>query len=56
MSSVSILTPVVVAARPVFSATVAAAATSMGYSVVANVLDQVGPRTAASKNLYHVKL
>jgi hypothetical protein len=56
MSSVSILTPVVVAAWPVFSAVVAAAATSMGYTVVADVLDKMGPMTAASKAARRVEL
>ncbi|HXI84355.1 MAG TPA: DUF1257 domain-containing protein [Verrucomicrobiae bacterium] len=56
MSSVSILTPVVVAAWPVFSAVVAAAATSMGYTVVADVLDKVGPITAATKVARRVEL
>jgi carbon monoxide dehydrogenase subunit G len=56
MSSVSILTPVVVAAWPVFSAVVAAAATSMGYTVVAEVLDKVGPMTATTKTTHRVEL
>jgi hypothetical protein len=42
MSSVSILTPVVVAAWNEFSAVVGATATSMGYTVVTDVLDKVG--------------
>jgi len=41
MSAVCILTPVVVAAWPAFSAAVAAAATSLGYSVVAEGVDIV---------------
>ncbi len=41
MGAVSVLTPVVVAAWPVFSAAVAAAATSLGYSVVAESIDQI---------------
>jgi hypothetical protein len=56
MSAVSILTPVVVAAWPVFSAVVAAAATSLGYTVVADVLDKVGPMTAATKTNRQVEL
>ena len=56
MSAVSILTPVVVAAWPVFSAVVAAAATSMGYTVVADVLDKVGPMTATAKTAGRVEL
>jgi hypothetical protein len=56
MSSVSILTPVVVAAWPVFSAVVAAAATSMGYTVVAEVLDKVGPGTAVTQSARRVEL
>jgi hypothetical protein len=53
MSAVSILTPVVVAAWPMFSAVVAAAATSMGYTVVADVLEKVGPTT---KTIQRVEL
>jgi len=41
MSAVCILTPVVVAAWPAFSALVAAAATSLGYSIVAEGVDRV---------------
>jgi Protein of unknown function (DUF1257) len=41
MSAVCILTPMVVAAWPAFSAVVAAAATSLGYSVVAESVDRV---------------
>jgi len=41
MSAVCILTPVVVAAWPAFSAAVAAAATSLGYSVVAEGVDRI---------------
>jgi hypothetical protein len=51
MSAVSILTPVVVAAWPVFSAAVAAAATSMGYTVVADVLDKVGSTTKSARQV-----
>src|SRR5580704_14529276 len=42
MSSVSIFTPVVVASWNEFSAVIGATATSMGYTVVTDVLDQVG--------------
>jgi hypothetical protein len=56
MSSVSILTPVVVAAWPVFAAVVATAATSMGYTVVAEVLDKVGPATKVTKTARRVEL
>jgi hypothetical protein len=56
MSSVSILTPVVVAAWPMFSAVVAAAATSLGYTVVADVLDKVGPITETTKTVQRVEL
>lgn len=52
MSCVCILTPVVIAAWPAFSAAVAAAATSLGYSIVeegirqsqTNQLNEVGER------------
>lgn len=40
MSCVCILTPVVIAAWPAFSAAVAAAATSLGYRVVGDQLDK----------------
>lgn len=56
MSSVSILTPVVVAAWPVFSAAVAAAATSLGYTVVADVMEKMGQTTATTKTVSHVEL
>jgi hypothetical protein len=45
MSAVSILTPVVVAAWPIFTAAVAAAATSLGYTVVAESMDKLGQAT-----------
>jgi hypothetical protein len=48
MSCVCILTPVVIAAWPAFSAAVAAAATSLGYQVVSDVKHQ-GGATAAQK-------
>jgi len=41
MGAVCVLTPVVVAAWPAFSAAVAAAATSLGYSVVAETIDRI---------------
>ena len=41
MGAVCILTPVVIAAWPAFSAVVAAAATSLGYSVVAEGIERV---------------
>jgi hypothetical protein len=41
MGAVCVLTPVVVAAWPVFSAAVSAAATSLGYSVVAEGIDLI---------------
>jgi hypothetical protein len=41
MSAVCILTPIVVAAWPAFSAVVAAAATSLGYSVVAEGVERI---------------
>ena len=42
MSCVCILTPVVIAAWPAFSAAVVAAATSLGYQVAAEVADNKG--------------
>ena len=42
MSCVCILTPVVIAAWPAFSAAVVAAATSLGYQVAAEVVDNKG--------------
>ena len=44
MSCVCILTPVVIAAWPAFSAAVVAAATSLGYQVVAEA-NQTRPAT-----------
>jgi len=41
MSAVCILTPIVVAAWPAFTAAVAAATTSLGYSVVADGVERV---------------
>jgi hypothetical protein len=41
MSCVCILTPVVIAAWPAFSAAVAAAATSLGYTIVKEGVDQM---------------
>ena len=41
MSAVCVLTPIVIAAWPAFSAVVAAAATSLGYSVVAEGVDRI---------------
>jgi len=49
MSAVSILTPVVVAAWPMFSAVVVAAATSLGYTVVADVLERWEQRRTQPK-------
>ncbi len=58
MSAVSILTPVVVAAWPVFTAAVAAAATSMGYTVLADTANKLGEikTKAASKAAKQVEL
>jgi len=50
MSAVSVLTPVVVAAWPVFTAAVAAAATSLGYTVVADTMNKLGKSTS-NKNV-----
>ncbi len=49
MSAVCILTPVVVAAWPAFSAAVAAAATSLGYSVVAEGVDRINQALQENK-------
>jgi hypothetical protein len=46
MSCVCILTPVVIAAWPAFSAAVAAAATSLGYQVVSDVKQSGDPAAA----------
>ena len=50
---VCILTPVVVAAWPAFSAAVAAAATSLGYSVLAEGVDVVNQRAEAKDESRH---
>ncbi len=53
MSCVCILTPMVIAGWPAFSAAVAAAATSLGYAVVDQVMDnqQNVETTAASRRI-----
>jgi hypothetical protein len=51
MSAVCILTPVVVAAWPAFSAAVAAAATSLGYSVVAEGIERVNEEFGVKKKV-----
>ena len=55
MSCVCILTPVVIAAWPAFSAAVVAAATSLGYQVVSEVNKNshatVAPKQASAVNL-----
>ena len=56
MSAVSILTPVVVAAWPVFTAAVAAAATSLGYTVVADTMTKMGEVKTQSKATRQVEL
>jgi hypothetical protein len=56
MSAVSILTPVVVAAWPVFTAAVAAAATSMGYTVLAETANKLGETKTASQAAKQVEL
>jgi hypothetical protein len=45
MSAVCILTPLVIAAWPAFSAAVAAAACSLGYQVVANIDEEMAALT-----------
>ena len=54
MSCVCILTPVVIAAWPAFSAAVVAAATSLGYQVAseaATMKNNAGPRDKGSRNV-----
>ena len=53
MSAVCILTPVVIAAWPVFNAAVAAAATSLGYSVVAEGVDRINQNLHAKEVSKH---
>ena len=55
MSCVCILTPVVIAAWPAFSAAVVAAATSLGYQVVSEV-NQSSPAAATSQSSGKVSL
>jgi hypothetical protein len=55
MSCVCILTPVVIAAWPAFSAAVVAAATSLGYQVASEVAAQTGA-PVAPKNAGKVSL
>jgi hypothetical protein len=50
MSAVCILTPVVIAAWPAFSAAVVAAAASFGYQVASEVNAQVSSATAQNKS------
>jgi hypothetical protein len=50
MSCVCILTPVVIAAWPTFSAAVVAAATSLGYQVVSEASKHVHPASTAERS------
>ena len=56
MSAVCILTPVVVAAWPAFSAAIAAAATSLGYTMAAEVLDASAPAHTSTRTGGRVEL
>jgi hypothetical protein len=56
MSCVCILTPVVIAAWPAFSAAVVAAAASLGYQVASEVAGDMNRSTAAPKNSDKVEL
>lgn len=56
MSCVCILTPVVIAAWPAFSAAVMAAATSLGYQVAAEAADLKKTSTAVRKGSGNVQL
>ncbi|HVM60260.1 MAG TPA: hypothetical protein VMV72_05270 [Verrucomicrobiae bacterium] len=56
MSAVCILTPVVVAAWPVFSVAVAAAATSLGYTVVAEAVKNVAEGHEETTTTHQVEL
>jgi hypothetical protein len=56
MSCVCILTPVVIAAWPAFSAAVAAAATSLGYTVVDEGIKQFQASKAAETNEREINL
>jgi hypothetical protein len=56
MSCVCILTPVVIAAWPAFSAAVVAAATSLGYQVAAEVSDKRGGATVDRTNSNRINL
>jgi len=58
MSCVCILTPMVIAAWPALSATVVAAATSMGYAVIQGARDiaQEGAETATSSRTVELEL
>lgn len=56
MSCVCILTPVVIAAWPAFSAAVVAAATSLGYQVASEVSAEARAASVAPKNANKVEL
>ena len=56
MSAVCILTPVVVAAWPAFSAAIAAAATSLGYTVAAEALEATAQARASTRTAGRVEL
>jgi len=56
MSCVCILTPVVIAAWPAFSAAVVAAATSLGYQIATEVADNKGGATVDWRNSNKINL
>jgi hypothetical protein len=56
MSCVCILTPVVIAAWPAFSAAVVAASASLGYQVAAGAADMAKNQKAADKGSRNVQL
>jgi len=56
MSAVCVLTPVVIAAWPAFSAAVAAAATALGYSVVAEAVDRINQGESATNTQVQLEI
>ncbi|HTS16068.1 MAG TPA: hypothetical protein VMP11_00690 [Verrucomicrobiae bacterium] len=56
MGAVCVLTPIVVAAWPVFSAAVASAATSLGYTVVADVMNNLAENREETTTTNQVEL
>src|SRR5436190_59188 len=56
MSAVCILTPVIVAGWPAFSAAVAAAASSLGYQVAAEAIQQSGRSKSTQSNTVNLEI